>query len=136
MTDVETLMSYRFKQAEETIQDAEAMLKVRISSRSIINRAYYAMFYAVLALFLKENINVKTSKHSGVISLFDREFILPGKIEKQFSQSLHKMFNVRQEADYKELVEITHQDAEEKVRIAKEFIGMIKQLTQTTQQTQ
>ena len=136
MTDVETLMSYRFKQAEETIQDAEAMLKVRISSRSIINRAYYAMFYAVLALFLKENINVKTSKHSGVISLFDREFILSGKIDKRFSQSLHKMFNVRQEADYKELVEITHQDAEEKVRIAKEFIGMIKQLTQTTQQTQ
>ena len=41
MTDVETLMSYRLKQAEETIQDAEAMLKVRISSRSIVNRAYY-----------------------------------------------------------------------------------------------
>ena len=126
MTDVETLMSYRLKQAEETIQDAEAMLKVRISSRSIVNRAYYAMFYAVLALFLKENINLKTSKHSGVISIFDRELILSGKIEKRFSQALHKMFNVRQEADYKELVEITHQEAEEKVNIAKEFIGMIK----------
>ena len=85
MTDVETLMSYRLKQAEETIQDAEAMLKVRISSRSIVNRAYYAMFYAVLALFLKENINLKTSKHSGVISIFDRELILSGKIEKRFS---------------------------------------------------
>ena len=36
------------------------------------------------------------------------------------------MFNVRQEADYKELVEFTHQEAEEKVNIAKEFIGMIK----------
>jgi len=126
MTDVETLMSYRLKQAEETIQDAEAMLKVRISSRSIVNRAYYAMFYAVLALFLKENINLKTSKHSGVISIFDRELILSGKIEKRFSQALHKMFNVRQEADYKELVEFTHQEAEEKVNIAKEFIGMIK----------
>ena len=130
MTDVETLISYRFKQAEETIQDAEAMLKVRISSRSVVNRAYYAMFYAVLALLLKENINLKTSKHSGVISLFDREFILPGKIEKRFSQSLHKMFNVRQEADYKELVEISHQDAEEKVNIAKEFIEMIRKLAQ------
>ncbi len=130
MTDVETLMSYRLKQAEETIQDAEAMLTVRISSRSIVNRAYYAMFYAVLALFLKENINLKTSKYSGVISLFDREFIVSEKIEKRFSQSLHKMFNVRQEADYKELIEITHQDAEEKVNIAKEFIEMIKKFTQ------
>jgi uncharacterized protein (UPF0332 family) len=82
MTDVETLVSYRLRQAEETIQDAEAMLKVRISSRSIVNRAYYAMF------------------------------------------------NVRQEADYKELVEITHQEAEEKVNIAKEFIEMIRKFTQ------
>jgi uncharacterized protein (UPF0332 family) len=54
MTDMETLMTYRLKQAEETIQDAEAMLKIRISSRSIVNRAYYAMFYAVLALFLND----------------------------------------------------------------------------------
>ena len=38
------------------------------------------------------------------------------------------MFNVRQEADYKELVEITHQDAEEKVDIAKDFIEMINKI--------
>jgi uncharacterized protein len=101
MTDRDTLLSYRIKQAEETLADAEIMAKANLSPRSIINRAYYAMFYAVLALFLKTNVTLKTSKHSGIISMFDQFFILTGKIDKQFSKALHGMFNARQVADYR-----------------------------------
>jgi len=75
MTDKEISFSYRLNQAEETLQDAKKMLEGDFSSRSITNRAYYSMFYAVLALFLKTDINVKTSKHIGIITLFDKEFI-------------------------------------------------------------
>jgi uncharacterized protein (UPF0332 family) len=56
MTDKEALFTYRLKQAEETLLDAERMLQGSFSSRSITNRAYYSMFYAVLALFLKADI--------------------------------------------------------------------------------
>jgi uncharacterized protein (UPF0332 family) len=34
------------KQAEETLADAEAMAKGELSPRAIVNRSYYAMFYA------------------------------------------------------------------------------------------
>ena len=44
------------------------MLEQNISPRSVINRAYYAMFYSILSLFLKSETLVKTSKHTGVIS--------------------------------------------------------------------
>jgi len=44
MTDRETLLRYRIKQAEETLADAEAMRKGALSTRSIINRAYYSIF--------------------------------------------------------------------------------------------
>ena len=57
MTDREILLRYRIKQAEETLADAEAMAKGKLSPRSIINRAYYATFYAVLGLFLKTNVS-------------------------------------------------------------------------------
>jgi uncharacterized protein (UPF0332 family) len=87
LTDRETLLKYWIKQAEETLRDAEVMAKGELSPRSIVNRAYYAMFYAVLALFLKMNVNLKTSKHSGIISMFDKVFILSGKMDKQFSKS-------------------------------------------------
>jgi len=128
MTDRETLLRYRMKQAEETLTDAEAMAKAELSPRSIVNRAYYAMFYAVLGLFLKTNVNLKTSKHSGIISMFDQVFILSGKMDKQFSKSLHKMFNTRQVADYKELVEVSSEEADDALKAARKFIEEIKKV--------
>jgi uncharacterized protein (UPF0332 family) len=128
MTDRETLLRYRMKQAEETLADAEAMAKSRLSPRSIVNRAYYAMFYAVLGLFLKTNVTLKTSKHSGIISMFDQAFILSGKMDKQFSKSLHKMFNARQVADYKELVEVSSEEAEDALEAARKFIEEVKKV--------
>jgi uncharacterized protein (UPF0332 family) len=65
MNDKKSLFLYRLSQAEETIAEAQKMFDDNFSPRSIINRAYYAMFYIVLALFLKNEINIKTSKHRG-----------------------------------------------------------------------
>jgi uncharacterized protein (UPF0332 family) len=70
MTDKDTLFLYRLNQAEDTLADAEKMVESGFSSRSIVNRANYAMFYAVLSLFLKSGVNIQTSKHSGIISIF------------------------------------------------------------------
>jgi len=126
MTDKKTLYQYRIQQAEETISDAEKMLKNHLSPRSTINRAYYSMFYAMLALYINEGLNLKTSKHSGVISIFDKEFVHTGKIDKKFSKILHRIFIMRQEGDYKELVKISRDDAARSVVDAKEFLSAIK----------
>ena len=64
MTDRETLLQYRIKQAEETLADADAMAKGGLSPRSILNRAYYAMFYAVLALFFEEEVSKRVATDS------------------------------------------------------------------------
>lgn len=126
MTDKEILLSHRLKRAEETLSDAEKMLQSDLSPRSIINRAYYAVFYAILALFLHNDTNPKTSKHSGVIAVFDRHFVHTGKIEKRYSKLVHRMFDARQEGDYKELVEFTAEDAEGHVNLAREFLEAIR----------
>jgi uncharacterized protein (UPF0332 family) len=128
MTDKETLFLYRLRQAEETLSDAKKMLEDQLSPRSIINRAYYSMFYGVLALFLKHDIKIKTSKHSGIISIFDAEFVHTGKIDPCFSKTLHKVFEVRQEGDYKELVEFSYSDTDEFVKLAEEFLKGIKKI--------
>ena len=128
MTDKETLFSYRMQQAEETLLDAEAMLRNNLSPRSIINRAYYAVFYAVLALFIDKDINLKTSKHAGVISIFDRKFVHTEIIEKHYSKILHRMFEIRQECDYKELSEMSYDDAIRSVEDARTFLDNIKEL--------
>lgn len=51
MRDKEVLFNYRLREAEETLEDAEKMLQGNITPRSIVNRIYYSMFYALLAFF-------------------------------------------------------------------------------------
>ena len=126
MTDKEALFAYRLQQAEETLSDAETMLVERVSPRSIINRAYYSMFYGLLALFIRTDVTLRTSKHAGVISVFDKEFVQTGKIEKDFSRTMHRMFDTRQESDYKELVHYSYEDAGECVKLAGAFLRRVK----------
>ena len=122
MTDVQALFLYRMKQARDTLADARAMLSGGLTPGSVVNRAYYAMFYAALALFLREGIESKTSKHSGVLSLFDREFVHTGKLGREYSRMFHRLFDARQEADYREFVTCSVEDAAEAVEMAERFI--------------
>ena len=126
MTDRESLLAFRMKEAEETLADAERMLQNGLSPRSITNRAYYAIFYAVPGLFLKAGINAKTSKHAGVISVFDKEFIHAGMLDIRYSKILHKIFEARQTIDYKELSEVTTEEASGHVNAAREFVDAVK----------
>jgi len=128
MTDKESLIAYRIKQAQETFDDAEKILLAGGSMRSVVNRSYYAAFYAVLALFLKADMDVKTSKHSGIISLFDKEFVHTGKISRQCSKTLHRLFDERQQIDYKEFAEVLPEDAQNLLQQAKEFLNVIQQM--------
>jgi hypothetical protein len=52
------------------------------------------MFYAALALLQK--IGKVPSKHTGVISLFDTEFVVKGIFHKELSRNFHKAFEMRQ----------------------------------------
>jgi uncharacterized protein (UPF0332 family) len=135
MTDKETLLRYRLAQATDTLADAERMLQGGFTPRSVVNRAYYAMFYAVMALFLHAGVAQKTSKHSGVIALFDREFVHPGRIEQRFSKMLHRMFDARQESDYRELLTPLPEEASKSVSLAREFVEEIERQIGGTRRT-
>jgi uncharacterized protein (UPF0332 family) len=63
------LIEYRLREAEDTLKEAKVLQREGISNRGIMNRLYYAMFYAVLALLQEKQLG--TSKHIGAISLFD-----------------------------------------------------------------
>jgi uncharacterized protein (UPF0332 family) len=126
MTDRQVLLAYRIKQAEETLLDAEKMFASGISSRSVVNRLYYALFYAVLALFIHANVDIRTSKHAGVIAVFDSEFVHTGKIDRQFSKILHRIFDARLECDYREFASVAPDDAAHYLRLAGEFLTAVK----------
>ena len=120
------MLAYRLKEAEETLADAKTLQENQGSPRTIINRAYYAMFYAVLAVFLRDETTVRSSKHAGVIALFDKEMIHSGKLPIECSRMLHRMFDARQEADYKEFVSYTDAEARKFYALAESFLEKIQ----------
>lgn len=129
MTDRETIFGYRLRQTEETLDEAIKMLESGFSPRSIVNRSYYAMFYAVLALFIHSDTPHKTSKHSGVIGIFNKEFIHTGKLDARFAKMFYDLFDERMELDYRDFAEVSEEDARNAVSSAQEFVSAIKALT-------
>jgi uncharacterized protein (UPF0332 family) len=123
--DLLALIKYRLQQADDSMKEAEVLLKEGMSLRSVMNRLYYAMFYAVLALLQEKQLG--TSKHYGAISLFDREFIKSGIFDKELSKILHRSFELRQKGDYMEQPEITKADIDEILPKTVSFINEIKQ---------
>ncbi len=111
--EIQILIKYRLEQAQTALDDAKYMIDGNRSPQSIVNRSYYAMFYAVLALLQKKKISKVPSKHSGVISLFDKEFVKKGIFAKDLSKDFHKAFELRQTVDYKIIKPITSDRAEE-----------------------
>ena len=109
-----TLILYRIEQSDESLQSAELLFKNE-KYRPAVNRAYYSMFYAVLALLVTENNSI--SKHSGVISIFDKEYVKKEIFDRSMSKWLHEAFDLRQRADYTEMFTVSKERAEELIKI-------------------
>jgi uncharacterized protein (UPF0332 family) len=114
------LIEYRLTQARDSIREADVLDQSGMSRRSVMNRLYYAMFYAVLALLQEKEMG--TSKHSGAIALFDREFVKTGTFPKEMSKALHRAFELRQKGDYMEETEVTADDVAEIRPVAEQFV--------------
>jgi len=128
MTDQETLLAYRLREAKETLSDVKTLLDSHGTTRTVINRSYYAIFYAVLALFIKEGTDIRSSKHAGVIGMFDKEFVHTGKVAVEYSRILHRLFDARQESDYKEFVQYTEEEARKFSIMAEAFIIEVERI--------
>jgi uncharacterized protein (UPF0332 family) len=117
------------QQAEETLREARILANEK-TERGAMNRAYYAMFYAVLALLATKGLG--SSKHSGAISLFDREFVKQGAFPKELSRSLHLAFDHRQQADYGELSQIDEFIVGQSIEDANVFVSDIRTYLKTS----
>lgn len=114
------LIEYRLTQARDSIREADVLSQSGMSRRSVMNRLYYAMFYAVLALLQEKEMG--TSKHSGAIALFDQEYVKTGTFPKEMSKTLHRAFELRQKGDYMEETEVTAEDVAEIRPVVEQFV--------------
>ena len=92
-----------------------------------VSRAYYAIFNSARCFGILDDFD--TSKHSGIKSHFDLNYIKTGVFDKSFSKILHTAFAARQVSDYDLKGNFfTKEDAEKAVKAAKTFIPEIQKV--------
>lgn len=123
----EEVIKYRRERAKETLEEAEIMLNNR-KLFAAVNRMYYAIFYEVLALLLTKGLS--SSKHSGVRSLFNKEFIKSGVIPEEYGDFYNRMFGFRQRGDYEDFVEFDYKEVKRWLDGAKDFINSAEQVVE------
>ena len=120
--ETRALVLYRQQEAREALEEAE-ILRARNKYRGAMNRVYYAMFYAVLAVLASRGLSA--AKHSGAISMFHREFVKPGTIPVEIAKFLDIAFDLRNKCDYRDFVLPDPERVDELLVAAHRFIDEI-----------
>jgi uncharacterized protein (UPF0332 family) len=119
----EDYINYRFHRAEESFEEALILAKEE-RWNAVINRLYYACFYAVIALLIKNNIATQT--HDGARTQFGLFFVKTGIIDKESGKLFSKLFDYRQKGDYGDLFDYDVELTMPLINKVKEFLIEIK----------
>ena len=119
------VIKYRRERAKEALEEAEIMLKNN-KLIAAVNRIYYAVFYEVLALLLTKGLS--STKHSGVRSLFNKEFIKQKIVSEEYGVFYNKMFGFRQRADYEDFIEFDYEKVKNWYDGAKDFLDSVEEI--------
>ncbi len=119
------LYQYRLDRAFEVLEDAKLLADSK-RWKSCVNRLYYSCFYAASALLAKNDMS--SSKHTGVLSLFNLHFVKTVKIPKEIAVIFNELFDNRQESDYTDFIVFTEEQVKPQIGKTEAFINAIKSL--------
>jgi uncharacterized protein (UPF0332 family) len=111
------------EQARTALKESIFLRQNSDTTLGAINRAYSAMFYAVLALLQQKGM--VPGKHSGAIALFDSEFVRKGIFPEKLSVDLHRAFEFRQESDYHAIEPVAGKETDEIIKYATDFVQAV-----------
>lgn len=118
----EILSSYRIQNAKEKLAAAK-LLYENSHYKDSVSRSYYAMFLSVRALLATKGLD--SSKHSGIISLFNQHFVKAGLVDKTLGKRLAAAKDIREDSDYEDFVIVSKEEAEGQIKEAEKFIEEI-----------
>lgn len=90
------------------------------------NRYYYACFHATHALLVANELTAKS--HEGLLTIFGKEFVLTGKIDKKFGILLNRMEQLRKKADYNCIADISAEEVATIGTPAREYLAEVKRI--------
>jgi uncharacterized protein (UPF0332 family) len=119
------LITLWLEKAEDSLASAEIELNASHTNFAV-NRLYYACFYAVTALLVRDG--KQFARHSAVISEFGCTYIKPGSVDAKWNKFYQKLFDDRQEGDYIPTTTFDVSEVAARLQQAREFIDLIRGL--------
>jgi len=123
--EYEQEIAANLERAEKSIQAAKELATSGFYDFAA-SRSYYAAFYAATAALLYEGLEF--SKHSGVIASIHQRLVKTGKVDKEQGKELNWLFELRNVGDYGVTIHVSQQDTEKAIRVAENFLRIIKSL--------
>jgi uncharacterized protein (UPF0332 family) len=99
----EELIRYRMNRAKTSLTEARILFEKELLFAAV-NRCYYAGFYAVCALLLTKDKS--SSKHSGVLALFQAHIMKKGGIPTETGRFYSQLYKYHLKADYEDYAEL------------------------------
>jgi uncharacterized protein (UPF0332 family) len=90
--EVKALARHRMARAHEAFTEGDYLF-TKGSMTGAVNRFYYAGFYASRALLATQGVDF--SRHSGVISLFQKHFVKTNQVSRAHARALPRSKSVR-----------------------------------------
>jgi len=119
------LIRYRLENSKEKLKSARILLENN-QFKDSSSRSYYAMYTAARAVLATKRLD--SSKHAGVISLFNQHFVKTGIVSKDMGRILMKGKDLRQDGDYKDFVTVSVDEAKRQYGDAEEFIKQTEEV--------
>lgn len=120
---MDELSSYRLNMSEEKLRSARILLDAG-QYKDSIGRSYYAIFSALRAVLAKDKVDF--SKHAGVISYFQKEYLKTELFDKKYSKYISSAFQIRNNCDYDDFFIVSKEEAIEQYEHAHELYEAVK----------
>ena len=116
---------YRIERAFIALDQAKKNLQINCLEVTA-NRLYYAAYYAASALLIAHGI--RTKSHEGNINQFGQQFVMTGKVPKDFGKFYNQLFQMRLTGDYGDFFGLTEEDVVPKIQPTEDFVNAVTAL--------
>ena len=91
------LLRYRYERAVETLEVAKELF-ANGKYKDANNRSYYAVFYAVRAVYTVQGVDFK--KHKTLLANFNKEFVATEIFPRDIGRKISALSLIREQSDY------------------------------------
>ena len=123
MTAQDALARHRLARARVALEEA-ALLESAGRWNGALNRTYYAAFYAARGLLALKRID--SSRHSGIIALFQEHFVKTGTVSPEIARALPQAFARRQRSDYDDFADVEGRNSRHSVNRSSDLSWRVK----------